>query len=208
MGGGGFAQYAAQHYGVHVMGITISEEQKKRAQTVCQDLPVSIKLQDYRHVEGQFDRVVSIGMFEHVGPKNYKTYMKKVYQCLKPDGLFLLHTIGNQNLSGKSDPWIQKYIFPNGVLPTPRQICAACETTLILQDWHNFGHDYDKTLMAWHANFKRNWDDLKEQYSPEFFRMWSYYLLSFAAAFRIGRLNLWQIVFSKAGNISPYKSIR
>ncbi|MBM3200858.1 MAG: cyclopropane fatty acyl phospholipid synthase [Chlamydiae bacterium] len=196
-GFGGFAKYAAEKYKVSVLGITLSENQAAYAKKLCANLDVEIRIQDYRDLQGSFDRVVSIGMFEHVGPKNYDEFMQVADRVLKDGGLFLLHTIGKNESSDACDPWIRKYIFPGGVLPSIAQIATASENRFIMEDWHNFGPDYDKTLMAWHANFNQNWNMLSQDYSPTFFRMWNYYLLGCAAAFRARDCQLWQIVFSK-----------
>lgn len=206
-GWGGFAKFAAEKYGAIVTGITISKEQVPLAEEFCKGLPVTILLQDYRSMTGQFDRVVSIGMFEHVGYKNYRTYMEVAARCLKDDGMFLLHTIG-QNIPLRSDPWIERYIFPNGILPSPSLITKASESLFVLEDWHNFGPDYDKTLMAWYENFTTHWPELSKNYDERFRRMWSYYLLSCAGAFRGRVLQLWQIVYSKNGVKGGYQSIR
>jgi cyclopropane-fatty-acyl-phospholipid synthase len=206
-GWGGFVKFATEKYKVKAIGITVSKEQAKLARESCKGLSFEIRLQDYRKLNEKFDRIISIGMFEHVGPKNYKTYMRVVNRCLKPEGLFLLHTIG-RNVSTKStERWLDKYIFPNGILPSVKQIAKASEGLFVLEDWHNFGTDYDKTLMAWHHNFEKNWNKIKGNYSKKFKRMWRYYLLSCAGSFRAEKNRLWQIVFSK-GNIREYKSIR
>jgi cyclopropane-fatty-acyl-phospholipid synthase len=147
-------------------------------------------------------------MFEHVGHKNYKKYMEIVYNNLKPGGLFLLHTIGSARFRGGTDKWIEKYIFPNGILPSAKQIIDANKARFILPDWHNFGHDYDKTLMAWHKKIQKNWDKIKNNYPNRFKRMWEYYLLCCAGAFRSGSIQLWQIVFSKGDVPEGYLSIR
>ena len=207
-GWGSFAKYAAEKYKVKVVGITISKEQVELGNALCTGLPVEIRLQDYRDLNEKFDRVVSLGMFEHVGPKNYRTYMKVVNKYLKDDGLFLLHTIGTNTSKGGTDRWINKYIFPNGVLPSVKQIAKASERLFVLEDWHNFGADYEKTLMAWHYNFEKNWNKIKENYDERFKRMWNYYLLSCAGAFRAEKYRLWQIVFSKSGVEGGYESVR
>jgi len=152
-----------------------------------------------------FDRIVSIGMFEHVGGKNYKTFMKVIRRCLKEDGLFLLHTIAGNTSVHSVDPWIRKYIFPNSMLPSAKQITAAFERLLLLEDWHSFGPYYDQTLMAWYQNFKKNWGKIKNIYDDRFYRMWTYYLLSCAASFRARRNQLWQLVFSKEGIKGGYQ---
>jgi cyclopropane-fatty-acyl-phospholipid synthase len=163
---------------------------------------------DYRNIEGKFDHIVSIGMFEAVGYKNFRTYMEVVSQHLKDDGLFLLHTIGGNESTVSTDPWIHKYIFPNGMMPSIKQIGKSIEELFVMEDWHNFGPDYDKTLLAWHHNFNVHWPELKSKYDKHFFRMWNYYLLMSAASFRARRNQLWQIVFSKNGVPGGYQSVR
>lgn len=198
-GWGGLAQFAAQNYGVAVHGVTISAEQQKLAQARCAGLDVEILLQDYRDLDRQFDRIVSVGMFEHVGPKNYETYFSVAARNLKPDGLFLLHTIGSNQTDLNVDAWIDKYIFPNGCLPSVRHIAEASEGRFVMEDWHNFGADYDRTLMAWLENFKRAWPELADGYSERFERMFTYYLNACAGAFRSRNIQLWQVLFSPAG---------
>ena len=208
-GWGSFSRYAAENYGVSVLGVTVSKEQYQYAKKICQGLPVEILFQDYRDVRGLFDRICSIGMFEHVGPRNHKDYMKVAHRCLKKSGLFLLHTIGSNTSKYHPNPWIHKYIFPNGILPSIQQIGRASERLFIMEDWHNFGAYYDKTLMAWYENFNQAWDTLKKDYDHRaFYRMWKYYLLACAGAFRARDIQLWQIVFSKGGIINGYQSIR
>ena len=217
-GWGAFAIYAAEKYGVEVTGVTVSEEQVKLAQNRCARLPVRFELKDYRDIQGTFDRIVSIGMFEHVGFTNYRTFMQVVKRCLKEGGLFLLHTIGSNTSVSTVDPWFAEYIFPNSMLPSARQITEAAEGIFILEDWHSFGPHYDPTLIAWHRNFIDNWRHIQNAYDQRFQRMWVYYLLSCAGSFRARRNQLWQIVFSKndgKGNtrqalnhISPVHHIR
>jgi cyclopropane-fatty-acyl-phospholipid synthase len=196
-GWGGLAQFMAQRYGVSVVGVTISAEQQKLAQERCAGLDVDIRLQDYRDLNEQFDRIVSVGMFEHVGPKNYATYFAVVDRNLKSDGLFLLHTIGSKKTDLSVDPWIDRYIFPNGCLPSVRQIASASESHFVMEDWHNFGADYDKTLMAWYERFLSSWPEIADNYSERFKRMFSYYLNACAGAFRARDIQLWQVVFSR-----------
>ncbi len=198
-GWGGLARFAAERYGVRVDGITVSREQAHAGRELCRGLPVDIRLADYRTVEGSYDRVVSIGMFEHVGYKNYGTYMKVVRKLLKPDGLFLLQTIGRNQTANRIDPWIGKYIFPNSMLPGPAQIARAIEGVFVMEDWQNFGPDYEKTLLAWHRRFEDGWEALKGRYDMAFRRMWRYYLLASAGSFRARRNQLWQIVLSPQG---------
>jgi cyclopropane-fatty-acyl-phospholipid synthase len=207
-GWGGFAKYAAEKYDVRVLGITVSREQVEFARKFCKGLPVEIELQDYRKLKKEFDRIISIGMFEHVGPRNYRTYLKVVHRCLTSDGLFLLHTIAGNSSVSSADPWINKYIFPNSMLPSPKQITSAAEGVFVIEDWHSFGQYYDKTLMTWYGNFTKNWDKIKDTYDQRFYRMWTYYLLSCAGSFRSRRNQLWQIVFSKKGTQGGYQIIR
>ena len=207
-GWGSLAIYAAERYGVEVTGISVSREQVDFARQLSAGLPVKIEWQDYRDLQGTYDRIVSIGMFEHVGVANYRSYMQVVRRCLEEDGLFLLHTIG-RNLSGRTaDPWIARYIFPNSMIPSARQITAAAEGLFVLEDWHNFGPHYDSTLMTWYKNFTENWHSIRSTYDERFYRMWTYYLLSCAAGFRTRRNQLWQIVYSKDGLKKGYQSVR
>jgi cyclopropane-fatty-acyl-phospholipid synthase len=207
-GWGSFAKYAAEKYGVHVIGITVSKEQANYGQELCKCLPVEIRLQDYRDINDTFDHIVSIGMFEHVGWKNYRTFMKVAHRLLKDGGLFLLHTIGSKQSNITSDAWMEKYIFPNSIIPSMKQISAAIENLFVAEDWHNFGADYDKTLISWFRNFDSSWEGLKERYDERFYRMWKFYLLSSAGAFRARDLQVWQIVLSKCGVSGGYSFIR
>jgi cyclopropane-fatty-acyl-phospholipid synthase len=207
-GWGSFAKFAAEKYGVRVTGITVSKEQIKLGQELCKKLPVELRLEDYRDVRGVFDRIVSLGMFEHVGYKNYRTYMRTVHDHLRDDGLFLLHTIGTNSSLRHTEPWIHKYIFPNGMIPSVAQIGRSIEKLFVPEDWHNFGADYDKTLMAWFANFDRRWPEISTRYGDTFYRMWKFYLLSSAGAFRARANQLWQVVLSKEGVRGGYVSVR
>jgi cyclopropane-fatty-acyl-phospholipid synthase len=207
-GWSGFSKYAAEKYQVKVVGITVSKEQIELGKIICAGLTIEIRLQDYREVDEKFDRIVSVGMIEHVGYKNYQTYMDVVNRCLNDDGLFLLHTIGGDRSVTSVDPWMNRYIFPNGMLPSIKQLGNAFEGVFVMEDWHNFSADYDKTLMAWYRNLTGNWDKIKANYNERFHRMWNYYLLSCAGAFRARRIQLWQIVLSRNGILGGYKSIR
>lgn len=207
-GWGGFAKYVSEKYGVKVVGITLSENQAAYARQVCKGLPVEIRVQDYRDVKEKFDRVVEIGMFEHVGPKNYREFMEIVYNCLTEDGMFMLHTIGSDLTKTTGDPWIEKYIFPGGHLPSIAQIGTSIEGLFVMEDWHNFSADYDKTLMAWYHNFTKNWSKIKNDYPDPFYRMWTYYLLSCAGGFRSRTIQLWQVVLAKRGVEGGYQSVR
>ena len=207
-GWGGTAKFAAERYEVEVVGITVSEEQARVGKETCRGLPVDIRLQDYRSVEGQFDRILSLGMFEHVGYKNYLPFLRVVRGCLKDDGLFLLHTIGNNRSVTKVDPWIERYIFPNSMIPSATQICAGIEGLFVLEDWHNFGADYDTTLIHWFRNFREHWDVFRSGYGETFYRMWKYYLLSCAGAFRARNMQVWQVVLSPQGVPGRYRCLR
>lgn len=210
-GWGSFMFYAAEKYGVKVTGVTVSKEQAAFvAERAKRDkLPVTAKLIDYRDLTGTFDHVVSVGMFEHVGPKNYKTYFKAVKKLLKPGGLFLLHTIGGNLSRAGVDPWIDKYIFPNGHLPSVAQIAKSIEGTLVVEDWHNFGPDYALTLAAWRKNFMKNYKKLDhEKYDERFYRMWYFWLCASEAGFAAHKLRLWQVVLSHGDLTKTYRSIR
>lgn len=202
-GWGAFAAYAAEKYGARVTGVTISREQTALAKQKYGDLPIDIRLQDYRDVTGKFDRVLSIGMFEHVGYKNYRTYMETTARCLKNDGIAFLQTIGRNISASTIDPWINKYIFPNSMLPSIAQIGEAMEGLFVMEDWHNFGPHYDKTLMAWHRNFEASWPKHRDRYGERFYRMWNFYLLSCAGTFRARLNQLWQITMTKTGRPQP-----
>lgn len=207
-GWGAFGKFAAEKYKVKVVGITVSREQVELGQELCEELPVEFRLLDYRDLSEQFDRIVSVGMMEHVGYRNYKTFFEVAAKCLANDGLFLLHTIGSIISVKSLDPWTNKYIFPNAMLPSLAQLTDSAESCFVVEDVHNFGKYYDNTLMAWYQNFKRNWDKIKENYSGQFFRMWEYYLLCCAGSFRARKNQLYQLVLSKTGVRDGYESIR
>ena len=207
-GWGGLAEFAARERGVHVLGVTVSREQQSRARERCAGLPVEIVLRDYRELHGRFDKIVSVGMLEHVGPKNYAGFFHIVDSLLDADGLALVQTIGSSRTLTTTDPWIDRYVFPNGKLPSATQLTTALEGRLALRDWHEFSADYDRTLLAWWRNFDTAWPTLAARYGDRFFRMWRYYLLSCAGTFRAGRSQLWQLVLSHAGERTDYRSIR
>ena len=204
-GWGEALEYAATRYGVSGVGITISQEQAEFARQRCAGLPVEIRLQDYRELDEPFDAILSVGMFEHVGDKNYRTYFEMARRCLKPDGLFLLHTIGSNISRHRTDPWIARYIFPNSMLPSAAQITEAYEGLFVLEDWHSFGADYDRTLQAWRANVETAWPRLDPQrYDERFKRMWRFYLAGSMASFRCRHAQLWQLVLSPNGVSGGY----
>ena len=207
-GWGELLRFAAERHGVTGVGITISGEQAACARELCAGLPVEIRVQDYRELDERFDRIVSVGMFEHVGVRNYPHYFDVARRCLVDGGLFLLHTIGANVSRNHTDPWIAKYIFPNSMLPSAAQVTAALEGRFVIEDWHNFGADYDRTLQAWRDNIERAWDALPTRYDERFRRMWRYYLAGSMAAARARLLQLWQLVLSPHGVPGGYVAPR
>lgn len=207
-GWGGAALHAAQRYGVKVTGVTVSKNQAAAAAQRCKDWPVRILLQDYRSITGRFDRIYSLGMFEHVGFRNYRSYFETAQRLLSSDGLFLLHTIGSNTSLESNDPWIERYIFPNSLLPSIAQIAAATEKLFIVEDWHSFGPYYDRTLLEWYDRFHAAWPELAQQYGERFRRMWEFWLLSSAAAFRARRIQLWQVLLSRQGVAGGLAEVR
>jgi cyclopropane-fatty-acyl-phospholipid synthase len=194
-GWGGALRYASESRRVSGTGVTISREQAEFAREACSGLPIDIQLMDYRDLAGQFDHAYSIGMFEHVGPRNYRSYFETVRRCLKPDGRFLLHTIGSRRRTGNDiDPWIGKYIFPNAVIPEQRRIVAAVDGLFAIEGWQCIGAHYDPTLLAWRDNFDRHWAELAATRDERFRRMWRYYLSASAASFRAGITDVWQVL--------------
>ena len=207
-GWGEALKYAAEKYGVSGVGVTVSQQQAEFARELCKGLPIEIRLQDYRDIDEQFDAVYSIGMFEHVGWKNYRTYFEVVRRCLRADGLSVLHCIGTNGKPSRPDPWIEKYIFPNSMIPAASQVTAALEGLFVVEDWHNFGTDYDQTLMAWLANFDAAWPELSRgdaRYDERFRRMWRYYICGSAATFRTRHDQLWQLTLSPNGVPGGYR---
>lgn len=207
-GFGGLARYAAEHHGVEVHGITVSKLQYDYAVSHTTHLPVHFEIKDYRSLEGCYDRIVSVGMFEHVGVKNYRTFFETVHRVLRPDGIFLLHSIGGNTSRQRTDPWIERYIFPNSLVPSAVQITSAFEGLFVFEDWHNFGADYELTLRAWHERFEAAWSGLAGHYDERFHRMWRLYLLASAVSFKLRKLQLWQIVFSPKGIPGGYQAPR
>jgi len=213
--GGGFgelARFLAAEHGCEVVSYNISRRQVEYARRICEGLPVEIRQQDYRDAVQEsepFDRVASIGLMEHVGPKNHRAFFELIQSSLKAGGLALVHTIGGNESRARIDPWITRYIFPGGVIPSAAQLTRAQEGLFVLEDWHNFGPDYDRTLMGWAANFEAAWPELKESegLDERFYRMWRYYLMSCAGAFRARGLNLWQLVLSH-GDVPRYVPAR
>lgn len=206
-GWGGLARYMAERYKVTVTGVTVSKEQLAYAQEHAAGLPVDFRLVDYRSLDGTYDRVVSVGMFEHVGRKNYTTFMDVVRRRLHPEGLFLLHTIGSDGGGSGADPWLTKYIFPNGILPSTTSLMKAAEGRFILEDWQNFGAFYDPTLLVWHENFEKGCREGLFHCDERMRRMYEYYLLSCAGASRVRGFQLWQLVFSPHGVPGGYERV-
>ncbi len=206
-GWGGFAAFAAERYGVSAVGITVSREQIELGRQRTAGLPVQLLLQDYRDVAGSFDAIVSVGMFEHVGRRNYRTFFDVARRCLAPNGLFVLHTIGTRLSTVSCDPWIEKYIFPNSLVPSMAQIAAALENRFVVEDWQNIGPHYEPTLMAWFSNFRAGWDRLRGRYTDRFYRLWSYYLRACAGSFRARYNDVWQFVLSREG-LRGYEAVR
>lgn len=202
-GWGGFAAYAAEHHGVEVVGLTVSREQVRYAADRYGHLPIDIRLDDYRTATGRYDAVVSIGLMEHIGPKNYRGYMELVDRCLAQDGVAFVHTIGGNRARAQIDPWFDKYIFPGSVLPSLAQLMAAMEGLLIAEDVHNIGADYDPTLLAWFQRFDAAWPSLRARYDDRFYRMWKFYLLASAGSFRARAQQLFQIVMTRPGTPAP-----
>lgn len=211
-GWGGLANYLNDKCGVQVVGLTISEEQRNYAQSKFGSRDIEFRLQDYRLCDdGPYDRIVSVGMLEHVGYKNYSAYFNKISDLLSDDGLALVHSIGCNVTDTAADPWIDKYIFPNGMLPSLKQIGNSIPEPMVIEDWHNFGASYDRTLVAWHRRFIEAWPDLSEKLGldEQFRRMWEFYLLACAGNFRSRkRAQLWQIVLAKIGQPGGYQSVR
>jgi cyclopropane-fatty-acyl-phospholipid synthase len=222
-GWGSFLKFAAQKYGAIGVGVTVSKEQMALAEESCKGLPITFKYQDYREPildkkgkEYQFDHIISLGMFEHVGPKNYKTYMEVAARHLKPKGIFLLHTIGQPISQTTNDPWTHKYIFPNSLAPSVAQIAKSAEGKFHIEDLHVFGTDYDPTAMAWYANTMKNWDKIKKitdkngkvKYDERFRRMWEFYLLGVAGMARSQKATLWQFVLTKGEIPKGYRALR
>ena len=211
-GWGEALKFAAERYGIVGVGVTVSHEQAEFARELCAGLPVEIRLQDYRDLDQRFDRIFSLGMFEHVGIKNYSAYFDVALRCLdrasEGGGLFLLHTIGGNKSVSHTDPWIAKYIFPNSMLPSARQIAEHVENRFVIEDWHNFGADYDLTLQAWRANVEAAWDGLDARYDERFRRMWRFYLAASMATFRTRHAQLWQLVLSPDGVPGGYVAPR
>lgn len=206
-GWGGFLRYAVKNYGVQATGISPADNQISLAKVKSEGLGIKFLQQDYRDLSGKFDRIVSIGMMEHVGPKNYHTFFDKCNDLLTQDGRMLHHTIASNVSKKVTDPFFDRYIFPGGVLPSLAKIASAVQNIFVIEDLQNFGPDYDRTLLEWHRNISPKWSEIP-QYDLRFRRMWDYYLLSSAAGFRAGDLQLLQCVFQRVGQRPTYIAAR
>lgn len=202
-GWGGLAAYMAERYGCSVVGMTLSKDQHALGREMWKHLDVDLRLADYRDVSGTFDRVASIGMMEHVGPKNHRVAMEVVHRSLADDGIALIHTIAGRRSRRHGTPFVEKYIFPNAVSPSLAQLGTATEGLFVLEDLHNIGPDYERTLLAWWENFDRAYPDLKQTYDERFYRMWKFYLLAAAGASRARDAQLFQLVLTKSGRCQP-----
>ncbi len=206
-GWGGLSLHLAREAGVKVLGITLSDEQERYARARAAkagDADVSFALLDYRKVNETFDRIVSVGMFEHVGLPNYPTFFKKVNACLKGDGVALLHTIGRLSGPGFTNPFIAKYIFPGGYVPALSEIVPAIEKSgLLMTDIEVLRLHYAETLAAWRRNFESAWDKAAAMLSERFCRMWEYYLAGCEVGFRQHNLAVFQIQLAKHVDAVP-----
>ncbi|WP_226779488.1 SAM-dependent methyltransferase [Oceaniglobus trochenteri] len=195
-GWGGMALTLARDFGAQVVGVTLSREQhaigRQRVEEAGLSEQVSIRLQDYREVRGSFDRIVSVGMFEHVGAPQYETYFRTVHDLLAPDGVALIHTIGRLGPPGITSPWVNKYIFPGGYVPALSEMSAAIEhQNLTITDVEVWRMHYAETLRHWEERFTANIDRARELYDDRFCRMWRFYLIASEMTFRHGP----QVVF-------------
>jgi len=206
-GWGGLALYLAEIAGAHVTGITLSREQHQRAQNRAQERgrrDVEFKLLDYRDLDGRFDRIVSVGMFEHVGVGFYDVFFNQCAKCLAEDGIALLHTIGRNRPPGITNPWIAKYIFPGGYIPALSEVLRAIERAgLIVTDVEILQLHYAETLKAWRERFLAHRDEVVRLYDQRFVRMWEFYLACSEMAFRLGEMVVFQIQMAKHKGVTP-----
>ena len=207
-GWGGMAFEIARQSQCEVTGISLSENQinycKKKAKELNMDNQVNFELCDYREIKGKFQRIVSVGAFEHFGKKFYKTFFQKVHDIMINDGICLLHTIGTVDSPGPIQPFIQKRIFPGGIIPSLSDLVKPIEKTgLIITDCETLIHHYDKTLKAWLDRFLKNKDKAKFLYNKEFVRMWEFYLASCSAAFKFRDLVVYQLQLAKSFTALP-----
>lgn len=207
-GWGGMGLTLARDYAARVTGVTLSTEQQlaasQRAREEGLDDRARFRLQDYRHVEGQFDRIVSVGMFEHVGVPHYDEYFRNIRDRLDEAGVALIHTIGRCTPPGISNPWIARYIFPGGYIPAMSEVLTSIERSgLVVTDVEVLRYHYADTLHHWHRRFMMNIDTVREIYSERFCRMWRFYLAISEAAFRGGDLVVFQFQLGRRGSAVP-----
>lgn len=214
-GWGNFAEHAARQYGARVTGVTVSKEQAELARQRCEDLPVEIRLQDYRKLNDRFDHVVSIEMIEAVGRKNLPAYYRVVDRCLADGGRFVLQVISGNTLTRTSDRrldqfilWLVRHIFPDGYLPRSDELLPPRDCTLRIEDWHRFYDDYERTLLTWASRFNDNWNQIANLYDEQFHRRWNFYLHGCAAIFRAQLIDVNQIVYTKGHTSCRYQPVR
>ena len=211
-GWGGLARWMAERHGCRVTGVNIARGQLDCARRRNGDPRVDFVAMDYRDLPAAmpaaFDKVVSVGMAEHVGRRNYRTYFRAVRSVLRPDGLFLLQTCAQDASRSATDPWIDRYIFPGGEVPSPAQLSSGFDGLFVLEDWHAMGSHYDRTLMAWWRRFEDAWPAFRAQYGDRFRRMFRYYMLTCAGAFRARQMQLCQAVLSPDGVPGGYAGVR
>ncbi|MCM2304160.1 MAG: cyclopropane fatty acyl phospholipid synthase [Elusimicrobia bacterium] len=202
-GWGAFARYAAERHGVSVTGVDIDAERVKLGRELCKGLPVALRVQDHKEVRGRFDRVVSIGLMENVALGDYRASMAAAAQCLKADGIALIHAVGRNDGALRVDPWLDRSLFPDGAAPTLARLAGAMEGHFVAEDVHNLGPHYDPTLLAWHDNLARRWPELRGRYGDRAYRTLKVSLLCAAGGFRARRSQLFQIVMTRPGRAQP-----
>lgn len=207
-GWGSLAMYIAENANAHVTGITLSDAQVRTAQQRCKERnlenQVSIRLEDYREHEGEYDAIVSVGMFEHVGRRNFQTYFEKVQELLKPNGVALIHTIGNYSAPEPTNPWIAKYIFPGGYIPSLSEVAQAIERShLVNLDTEVWRRHYARTLKIWNERFQRVREEFVKSKSERFCRMWEFYLEACQTAFTVGDLVVFQFQLGLTNDSVP-----
>ncbi len=207
-GFGGLGLYLAQYAGARVTGVTLSQEQQTIASARARDARLEaraeFRLQDYRDVQGRFDRLVSVGMFEHVGAAAFDEYFEHVHRLLDDDGVMVLHAIGRSDPPGATNPWIDKYIFPGGYIPAVSEVLASIERRkLFVTDVEILRLHYADTLRAWRQRFLARRDEAKAMYDERFCRMWEFYLAGSESAFRVDAHMVFQIQIAKRQNVVP-----
>ena len=207
-GWGGLGLYFARVLGADVTGVTLSHEQfgiaNQRAKTLGLENRAKFLLEDYRNLNAQFDKIVSVGMFEHVGIGHFKEYFDHVKRLLKPDGRFVLHSIGRSGEPGATNPWIAKYIFPGGYIPSLSEVIPVIEKSgLIITDIEILRLHYAETLKAWRQSFLAHWDEAKALYDERFCRMWDFYLAASESAFRWQGMMVFQIQLAHKQDAVP-----